>query len=96
MIDQNEDLKSSEQETVEPSKNEDPRLAKVRYYRSTWKTFFDYWKERGVKKDPYQGLEYQQPVKKMKEDEYPIQDFGTYSKSKMNRLIESFEEFMKL
>jgi hypothetical protein len=78
------------------SQNEDPNLKKIRYFRSTFKNFFDYWKERGVEPDPYKGLEYEYPVKKKQEEsELPIQDFGTYKKSKMNRLIESFNEFIK-
>ena len=76
--------------------NEDPRLKKIRYYASTWKNFFDYWKDKGVKTDPYKGLEYEYPTKKKQdESELPIQDFGTYQKSKMNRVIESFDEFIK-
>ena len=78
------------------SQNEDPNLKKIRYYRSTWKNFFDYWKEKGIETDPYKGLEYEYPVKKKQEEsELPIQDFGTYKKSKTNRLIESFKQFMK-
>jgi hypothetical protein len=78
------------------SQTEDPNLKKIRYYRSTWKNFFDYWKKKGIEPDPYKGLEYQYPEKKKQEEsELPHQDFGTYNKSKMNRLIESFEEFIK-
>jgi hypothetical protein len=74
--------------------NEDPRLKKIRYYASTWKNFFDYWKDKGVDPDPYKGMEYEYPVKKKQsESELPIQDFGTYDKSKMNRVIESFEQW---
>lgn len=78
------------------SQSEDPNLKKIRYYRSTWKNFFDFWKEKGVNPDPYKGLEYEHPIKKKQdESELPIQDFGTYDKASMNRIIESFKEFMK-
>ena len=78
------------------AENEDPRLKKIRYYASTWKNFFDYWKDKGVKPDPYKGLEYKYPTKKKQdESELPIQDFGTYKKSSQNRLIESFKDFIK-
>lgn len=78
------------------TENEDPKLKKIRYFRSNWKNFFDYWKDKGVTPDPYKGLEYEYPTKKKQdESELPIQDFGTYKKSSQNRLIESFKEFIK-
>ena len=36
------------------------------------------------------------PVKKVqKESTLPIQDFGTYDKSKQNKILESFKDFIK-
>lgn len=83
-------------ETVEPSPNEDPNLAKIRYYHGTFSDFFDYWNKKGVPTDPYKGVELTHPHKKVqKDDTLPIQDFGTFDKSKMNKkLTESFEDFL--
>ena len=77
--------------------SEDSNLKKIRYYKSTWKNFFNYWKDRGVKTDPYEGTEMEYPTKR-KQDKaaLPYQDFGTYDKSKQNKkLSESFEDFLK-
>lgn len=87
--------KGSQQETIEPSQNEDPNLAKIRYYHGSFKNFFDYWKKKGVKADPYEGVELTHPEKKtQKTKTLPHQDFGTFTKSDSNRLIESFDDFM--
>ena len=85
----------SDQETVDVSQNEDPNLAAIRYYHSTFKNFFDYWKGRGVEADPYKGVELTHPVKRIQDKStLPYQDFGTYEKSKKNKLTESFENFI--
>ena len=75
----------------------DPNLEKIRFYRATWKNFFDYWKARGVKTDPYEGTEMEYPTKDVQDKAtLPYQDFGTYDKSKRNeKLSESFEDFCK-
>jgi hypothetical protein len=76
---------------------EDKDLEKIRYFMSTWGNFFNYWKKKGVKPDPYVGTELQYPVKKKQESStLPIQDFGTYDKAKQNEKIEeSFSAFIK-
>lgn len=75
--------------------HEDPNLKKIRYYASTWKNFFDYWKKKGVEPDPYKGVELEYPVKKKQEEsELPHQDFGTYNKAKQNKIVESFDQFL--
>ena len=87
--------KGSGVETIEPSPNEDPNLAKIRYYHGTFKDFFDYWNKKGVKADPYEGVELTHPVKRVQSNStLPIQDFGTYDKSKKNKLTESFQDFL--
>ena len=87
---------SNRQETQDNTHNQDPDLEAIRYYRGNWKNFFDYWKKRGVETDPYKGTEMIHPQRRVqKESTLPIQDFGTYDKAKMNKLTESFEEFMK-
>jgi hypothetical protein len=87
--------KGSQKETVEPSPNEDPNLAKIRYYQGTFRNFFDYWKARGVKPDPYEGVELTHPERKIQNRAtLPYQDFGTFTKSEKNQLTESFEDFM--
>ena len=77
------------------SENND--LEKIRFYRATWKNFFDYWKARGVKTDPYEGTEMEYPTKKVQDKPtLPYQDFGTYDKSSKNqKLSESFDDFQK-
>ena len=88
--------KGSGQETVEPSRNEDSDLAKIRYYHGTWSNFFNYWKKKGVKSDPYEGVELTHPEKKVQsKSTLPDQDFGTYDKANGNKLCESFDQFMK-
>jgi predicted house-cleaning noncanonical NTP pyrophosphatase (MazG superfamily) len=87
--------KGSSPETIDLTHNQDQDLEKIRYYRGTWKNFFDYWNKRGVKADPYEGVELTHPVKKVQtKSTLPHQDFGTYNKADMNKLTESFEEFM--
>jgi hypothetical protein len=77
-----------------PEKDKD--LEKIRYYHGTWDNFFNYWKKRGVETDPYKGSILKHPTnKKQKESTLPYQDFGTYDKSKRNKLIESFSEFLE-
>lgn len=84
-----------EEEKVEITHNQNPDLEKIRYYRGTWKNFFDYWNKRGVETDPYKGTVLKYPDTKVDGSNAPIQDFGTYDKSKINsRLHESFEEFL--
>lgn len=87
--------KGSGQETIDYTHNQDPDLEKIRYYHGTWKNFFDYWKKKGVKSDPYEGVELTHPIKKTQDKAtMPYQDFGTYDKSKGNKLTESFESFI--
>ena len=87
---------SNRQETMELSPNEDKDLATIRYFHSNFENFFNFWKKRGVEPDPYKGTELIHPKKRIqKESTLPIQDFGTYDKQKMNKLTESFEEFIK-
>jgi len=87
---------SNKQETMDISPNEDIDLATIRYFHSNFSNFFDYWKKRGVETDPYKGTEMIHPKKKTQsESTLPYQDFGTYDRSKMNRLTESFEDFLK-
>lgn len=82
-------------ETQELTKGLDKNLEDIRYYRGTWKKFFSYWKDKGVKPDPYKGKTLIYPEEKFQEKStLPIQDFGTYDKSKMNRVIESYQEFI--
>lgn len=91
----NQLINSNRQETADYTHNQDSDLEKIRYYRGTWKNFFDYWKKRGVETDPYKGVELTHPVKKTQEKTtLPHQDFGTYDKSDQNRLVESFEQFI--
>jgi hypothetical protein len=87
---------SNKQETMDISPNEDKDLATIRYFHSSFENFFNYWKKRGVETDPYKGVELIHPVKKVqKESTLPIQDFGTYDKSEMNKkLTESFVQFI--
>ncbi len=87
---------SNKQETQDNTHNQDPDLETIRYYHGTWQNFFNYWKKRGVETDPYKGVELIHPVKKVqKESTLPIQDFGTYDKSEMNKkLTESFVQFI--
>jgi len=88
--------KGSGQETLDYTHGQDPDLEKIRYYHGTWKNFFDYWKKKGVKADPYEGVELTHPHKQVQtKATLPIQDFGTYDKSKSNKLTESFEDFLK-
>lgn len=77
--------------------SEDSNLEKIRFYRSTWKNFFDYWKARGVKTDPYEGTKMEYPTKDVQtKPTLPYQDFGTYDKADKNqKLSESFDEFLK-
>lgn len=88
--------RNNKRETQENTQNQDNDLETIRYYRGTWKNFFDYWKKRGVQVDPYEGTGMLYPViKTQKEVTLPIQDFGTYDKSKQNsRIAESLEEFL--
>ena len=87
---------SNKQETVDYTHNQDKDLETIRYYHSNWSDFFNYWKKRGVETDPYKGTEMIHPKKRTQtESTLPIQDFGTYDKSKMNKITESFEEFLK-
>jgi hypothetical protein len=77
-----------------PEKDKD--LEAIRHYKGTWKNFFDFWKKRGVSSDPYKGTLLKHPEEKeQKESELPYQDFGTYKKSLKNKLVESFENFLK-
>lgn len=74
---------------------EDKDLEKIRYFKSTWDDFFNFWKKRGVDPDPYKGTILKYPKKKeQKNSTLPYQDFDTYDKSKGNKLIESFNEFV--
>ena len=87
--------KGSNPETIDLTRNQDQDLEKIRYYRGTWKNFFDYWKKRGVESDPYKGVELTHPHKKVQDKStLPHQDFGTYDKSNANKLYESFDDFM--
>jgi hypothetical protein len=87
--------KGSGQETIDYTHNQDPDLEKIRYYHGTWKNFFDYWKKKGVKSDPYEGIELTHPIKKTQDKStMPYQDFGTYDKSKGNKLTESFDQYL--
>ena len=81
-------------ETQDNTHNQDPNLEKIRYYKGTWKNFFDYWNKRGVETDPYKGTELKYPNEKIDNGNAPHQDFGTYDKKKMNKLTESFEQFI--
>lgn len=83
-----------EEEKLDLTHNQDSDLEKIRYYRGTWKNFFDYWNKRGVETDPYKGTILKYPKKKIDGDNSPIQDFGTYDKAKENKLTESFEQFI--
>ena len=75
---------------------EDKNLKQIRHYKADWKNFSDYRKERDVEIDPYKGKTMLYPKKKIQtRSTLPYQDFGTYNKSKNNRLIESFAEFIK-
>jgi hypothetical protein len=86
----------SGQESLDATPGLDKDLEKIRYYHGTWKNFFDYWNKKGVPTDPYKGVELTHPIKKVQDKEtLPIQDFGTYDKSKANqKLTESFEQFL--
>lgn len=87
---------SNKKETQDNTHNEDPDLAAIRYYHGTFGNFFNYWKKRGVKTDPYEDVELIHPIKKKQEGStLPYQDFGTYDKSKMNKLTESFDDFIE-
>ena len=92
-----DELKGSNKvETQDNTPGMDSDLETIRYYHGTFSNFFDYWKKRGVETDPYKGVELIHPKKKIqKESTLPYQDFGTYDRSKMNKLTESFEEFIK-
>jgi hypothetical protein len=81
-------------ESQENTHNQDSDLEKIRYYKGTWKNFFDYWKKRGVETDPYKGTVLKYPQKKVDGSNSPHQDFGTYDKNKSNKLTESFEQFL--
>jgi hypothetical protein len=81
-------------ESQDNTHNQDPDLEKIRYYKGTWKNFFDYWNKRGVKTDPYKGTVLKYPNEKVDNGNAPHQDFGTYDKKKLNKLTESFEEFV--
>jgi hypothetical protein len=83
-------------ENLPKNPESDKDLEKIRYYHGTWDNFFNFWKKRGVSTDPYKGTILKYPTtKKQKESTLPIQDFGTYDKSKQNKLIESFSEFIE-
>ncbi len=83
-------------ETQDLTKGQNKNLEDIRYFSGTWKKFFDYWKPRGVEPDPYKGKTLIYPEEKTQEkSNLPIQDFGTYDKSKMNRVIESYQEFIE-
>jgi hypothetical protein len=86
---------SNKQETMDLTHNQDKDLETIRYYHGTWKNFFDYWKKRGVKVDPYEGEEMIHPNKGARSNsKLPIQDFNTYDKAEMNsKITESFEQF---
>ena len=81
-------------ETQDSSHNQDSDLEKIRYYKGTWKNFFDYWNKRGVETDPYKGTVLKYPEEKIDNGNAPHQDFGTYDKKKANKLTESFDEFI--
>jgi hypothetical protein len=89
-------LGSNKQETMDISPNEDKDLATIRYFHSNFENFFNYWKKRGVKVDPYEETEMIHPYKGAKSNsKLPIQDFHTYDKSDMNdKITESFNQFM--
>jgi hypothetical protein len=83
-------------ENLPKNPENDKDLEKIRYYKGTWKNFFDFWKKRGVETDPYKGTILKYPEERKQEDStLPIQDFGTYKKAKQNKLIESFDQFIK-
>jgi hypothetical protein len=87
---------SNKQETQDNTHGQDKDLETIRYYHGAWKNFFDYWNKRGVETDPYKGVELIHPKKKIQtKATLPYQDFGTYDKAKMNKLTESFEEFIE-
>ena len=72
----------NKQETQEDNPQLDKDLEKIRYYHGTFKDFFNFWKKKGVKADPYEGTEIIHPNKdKQKKSTLPYQDFGTYEKS---------------
>jgi hypothetical protein len=74
----------------------DKDLEKIRYFHGTWDNFFNFWKKRGVESDPYKGTILKHPEEKIQKDStLPYQDFGTYDKSKRNKLIESFSQFIE-
>ena len=87
---------SNKQETQDNTPGQDIDLETIRHYHGTWKNFFDYWKKRGVKVDPYEDTEMVHPYKGAKSNsKLPIQDFHTYDKSNMNdKITESFDEFI--
>jgi len=73
---------------------EDKNLEDIRYFRSNWQNFFDFWKSRGVEADPYKDTILKYPKeKKQKENTLPYQDFGIYDRSSKNKLIESFKQY---
>jgi hypothetical protein len=83
-----------EVESQDNTHNQDSDLETIRYYKGTWKNFFDYWNKRGVKTDPYKGTVLKYPKEKIDNGNAPHQDFGTYDKKKMNKLTESFDQFL--
>lgn len=66
---------------------EDKNLTKIRYYKGTWKNFFDWLASKGAKPDPYEGTILKYPVEKPSPKNLPYQDFGTFSKSDKNKEI---------
>ena len=63
---------------------EDKNLKDIRYYKGTWKKFFDYFKSKGVAPDPYKGTILKYPEEKPSLTNLPYQDFGTFTKSQKN------------
>lgn len=84
-----------EVESQDNTHNQDSDLETIRYYKGTWKNFFDYWNKRGVETDPYKGTVLKYPEKKIDGGSTPHQDFGTYDKKKANKLTESFSDFLE-
>lgn len=66
---------------------EDKNLKDIRFYHGTWKKFWDYFKEKGVKPDPYEGTILKYPEEKPSPKNLPYQDFGTFTKSHKNEEI---------
>jgi hypothetical protein len=89
-------MENQNQNQLPKNPEEDKDLEKIRYFKSTWDDFFNFWKKRGVETDPYKGTILKYPKDKIQKDStLPYQDFGTFAKSKENKLMESFSQFIE-